>query len=265
MTDTPGNLMLPVDGSPPPERLRWPMLLLLGAGVVLIHLALFTVFTPLAPEPVEDAPSRADRTFSFISSRTANADPLFLRMVDTCDPISFLHPPETVGFSFFRAAQVENGPEAAFEPPLPAGLPDVPQTQPVAMTEVSRPLLPDTPDYRSDEVLPEVMPAYPYWAADSVSGIVFPAFRPSAAAERILQRQRPAKPSVFRIKEPILPDLPYEASLDESCGVTDLDLEARAWLDTHLNSSDCPAGLKNDGSLCRVVWSAAALRKEAVR
>ena len=47
MTDTPGNFKLPVDGSPPPERLSWSMLLLLGAGVVLIHLALFTVFTPL--------------------------------------------------------------------------------------------------------------------------------------------------------------------------------------------------------------------------
>lgn len=265
MTDAPGQFMLPVDGSRPPERLRWSMLLLIGAGVVLIHLALFTVFTPLAPEPVEDASSRADRTFSFISSRTANADPLFLKMVNTYDPISFLHPPETVGFSFFRGAQAETGPEAPFDPPLPAALPAVPQNPPVAMTEVIRQLLPDTPDYRSEEVLPEFTPAYPYWAADSVSGVVFPAFQLSAAAERILQRQRPAKPSVFQVRQPILPDLPYEAALEESCGVIDLDLEARAWLDTHLNSSDCPAGLKNDGSLCRVVWSAAALRKGAVR
>ena len=265
MTDAPGQFMLPVDGSSPPERLRWPMLLLLGAGIILIHLALLTVFTPLPPEPAEDASSRADRAISFISSRTAKADPLFLKMVDSCDPISFLHPPETVGFSFFRAAQAETGPEAPFELPLPEVLPAVSQTPQVAMTEVIRPLLPDTPDYRSEEVLPEVTPAYPYWAADSVSGIVFPSFQLSAAAERILQRQRPAKPSVFQIKQPILPDLPYEAALEESCGVIDLDLEARAWLDTHLNSSDCPAGLKNNGSLCRVVWSAAALRKGAVR
>jgi hypothetical protein len=62
----------------------------------------------------------------------------------------------------------------------------------------------------------------------------------------------------------MLPDLPYEAVLEGSCGNSDLDLAARAWLDTLLNSSDCPAGLKN-GGLCRVVWSADALRKEADR
>ena len=265
MTDAPGQFMLPVDGSPPRERLRWPMLLLAGAGVLLIHLALLTVFTPLAPEPVRDTSSRADRTTLFLSSRTASADPRFLKQVDIYDPISFLHPPESVGFSFFRTAQAETGPDAPFEPPFPSGLPAVPEIPPVALTAVSRPLLPDVPDYTPDERLEAVSPAFPYWAVDSASGIVFPAFQLSSAAERALQRQRPAKPSVFQLKPPVLPDLPYEAVLEESCGIADLDLEARAWLDTLLNSSDCPAGLKSSGGPCRVVWSAAALRKGVMR
>ena len=49
---------------------------------------------------------------------------------------------------------------------------------------------------------------------------------------------------------------------DNRIGIAELDLTARAWLDTLLNSSDCPAGLKDGGS-CRVVWSAESLRKEA--
>ena len=51
MTDAPGQFMLPVDESPPKERLSRPMLLAVGAAAVLIHLALLTVFTPLKPEP----------------------------------------------------------------------------------------------------------------------------------------------------------------------------------------------------------------------
>ena len=256
--------MLPVDGSPPPERLRWPMLLLVGAAVVLIHLALLTVFTPLAPDPVGGASLRADRATMFLSSRTVNADPLFLKLVDIYDPVSFLHPPESVGFSFFRAAQAETGPDAQFEPPLAAVLSTVPSFPPFALSTVSRPLLPDVPDYTAEDAIVAASPSFPYWAADSDSGVVFPAFQLSSAAARTLQRQRPVKPSVFRVKSPVLSDLPYEAVLEESCGIADLDLEARAWLDTLLNSSDCPAGLKNSGA-CRVVWSAAALRKEAVR
>ena len=51
MTDAPGQLMLPIDESLPKERLRRSMLLLVGAAVVLIHLLLITVFTPLKPDP----------------------------------------------------------------------------------------------------------------------------------------------------------------------------------------------------------------------
>ena len=265
MTDTSAQFMLPVDESAPPERLRWPMLLAAGAAVVLIHLALVTVFTPLAPEPVADAASRADRAISFLSSRAMDADPLFLKMIDTYDPVSFLHPPESVGFSFFRAAQAEIGPDAPFELPLPEKqLASVPRMPRIAMTAVNRPLLPDAPDYDPEEIS-VVAPAYPYWASDSVPDTVFPSFQPGAASERILRRQPPSKPSIFRVKAPLLLDLPYEASLEESCGSEDLDLAARAWLDTLLNSSDCPAGLKEGGGFCRVVWSAAALRKGAVR
>ena len=266
MTDAPAaKFTLPVDESPPPERLRWSMLLAAGAAVILVHLALVTVFTPLAPEPVGDAASRTDRTTSFLSARAAEDDPLLLKIVDTYDPISFLHPPEAVGFSFFRTAQAETGPDAPFDPPLPEQYSAVPQTPPIALRAVNRPLLPDAPDYDPESALAAEEPAYPYWAADSVSGVSFPAFRLSPASERITRRQRPSKPSVFRINAPVLPDLPYEAALEESCGVSELDLEARAWLDTLLNASDCPAGLKNGVGFCRVVWSADALRKEAAR
>jgi hypothetical protein len=234
-----------------------------GAVVVLIHLALFTVFTPLEPEPAGDAVPRADRTTLFVSSRVADADPLFLKMVDAYDPVSFLHPPEEVGFSFFRTAQAETGPEAPFELPLPEKLPPVPEISQISMETASRPILPDVPDCDPDEIAAAAVPAYPYWAADSASGIVFPLFRLGAAEERTLQRLRPAEQSVFAVKTPVLPDLPYEAVLERSCGVAELDLSARAWLDTLLNSSDCPAGLKTGGGFCRVVWSAESLRKEA--
>ncbi|MBQ7730815.1 MAG: hypothetical protein IJT68_03135 [Lentisphaeria bacterium] len=259
MTDAPGHFMLPVDESPPRERLSRPMLLAAGAAVLLIHLALFTVFTPLKPEPA--AVPRTDRTTLFVSSRVTGSDPLFLKMVDTYDPVSFLHPPEQYGFSFFRISQADSGPEAPFELPLPAKLSPVPDVPQIALSAVSRPLLPDVPDYDPD-VVPAAAPAYPYWASSS-TGVVFPAYLPGPAEERILQRQHPSEQSVFQVKAPVLPDLPYEAVLERSCGVSELDLAARAWLDTLLNSSDCPAGLKTGGGVCRVVWSAEALRKEA--
>ena len=262
MTDAPGQFLLPVDESLPKERLRPSMLLLVGVAVVLIHLLLVTVFTPLKPDPAGGAVPRADRTTLFVSSRVTDSDPLFLKMVDTFDPVSFLHPPEEFGFSFFRTAQAENGPEAPFELPLPEKLSLLPEAPQISLAAVSRPLLPDVPDY-DPEAAAVAAPVYPYWAADTASGVVFPAFRLGAAEERTLQRQRPPEQSVFQVNPPVLPDLPYEAVLERSCGVAELDLTARAWLDTLLNSSDCPAGLKTGGGFCRVVWSAAALRKEA--
>lgn len=255
--------MLPVDESAPKERLRWPMLLLAGAAVVLVHLALFTVFTPLAPEPVGDASSRADRATLFLSSRVTCDDPFLLKMVDVYDPIAFLHPPESVGFSFFRTVQMETGPDAPFEPPLSAGFAAASRTPGLAMPSVNRPLLREVASDDVEAASIPAAPAYPYWAADSAP-VVFPAFQLNSSAGRILRRQPPSSPSVFRVKPPVLPDLPCEAALEKSCGVDDLDLAARAWLDTLLNSSDCPSGLK-DGGLCRVVWSAAALRMEGAQ
>ena len=262
MTEAPGQqFILPVDETPPPERLRRTMLLAVGAAVVLVHLVLLTVFTPLKPEPAGDAIPRADRTTLFVSSRAMGLEPDFLKMVNTYDPVSFLHPPEEFGFSFFRTTGDETGPEAPFELPLPVKNFSVPQTPLISLAAVNRPLLPEVPD-DDRENLPTAMPAYPYWASSS-SGVAFPAFRLSAAEERILQRQHPSDQSVFLIKAPVLNDLPYEAVLEKSCGVAELDLSARAWLDTLLNSSDCPAGLKAGGGICRVVWSAEALRKDA--
>ena len=261
MTDAPGQFMLPVDESPPKERLSRPMLLAVGAAAVLIHLALLTVFTPLKPEPAGDSLPRADRTTLYVSPLVTDSDPDFLKMVDTYDPVSFLHPQEVFGFSFFRTAQAETGPEASFELPLPQKLSPVPAAPQISLAAVSRPLLPDVPDYDSEAVA-VAAPAYPYWAADTASGVVFPLFRLGASEERTLQRQRPSEQSVFLVKTPVLSDLPYEAVLERSCGIAELDLMARAWLDTLLNSSDCPAGLKN-GGFCRVVWSAESLRKEA--
>lgn len=263
MTDVPGQYMLPVDESAPKERLRWPMLLLAGAAVVLVHLSLLTVFTPLALEPAGTASSRADRVTLFLSSRVTDADPFLLKLVDTYDPIAFLHPPESVGFSFFRTAQTETGPDASFEPPLPAAFAAVPRTPRLAMPSVNRLLLREVADDEFEAASVPMAPAYPYWAADSAS-VVFPSFQLNTSAARILRRQPPSNPSVFRVKPPVLPDLPFEAALEKSCGVDDLDLAARAWLDTLLNSFDCPSGLK-DGGLCRVVWSAAALRMEGAR
>lgn len=261
MTDAPGQFLLPVDESLPKERLSRSMLLLVGAAVVLIHLLLVTVFTPLKPDPAGGAVPRADRTTLFVSSRVTDSEPLFVKMVDMFDPVSFLHPPEEFGFSFFRASLAETGPDAPFELPLPEKLSSVPAAPRISLAAVSRPLLPEVPDY-DPEAAAIAAPAYPYWAADTASGVVFPLFRLGASEERTLQRQRPSEQSVFLVKTPVLPDLPFEAVLERSCGIAELDLSARAWLDTLLNSSECPAGLKN-GGFCRVVWSAEALRKEA--
>ena len=209
MTDAPGQFMLPVDESPPKERLSRPMLLAVGAAAVLIHLALLTVFTPLKPEPAGDSLPRADRTTLYVSPLVTDSDPDFLKMVDTYDPVSFLHPQEEFGFSFFRTAQAETGPEASFELPLPQKLSPVPAAPQISLAAVSRPLLPDVPDYDSEAVA-VAAPAYPYWAADTASGVVFPLFRLGASEERTLQRQRPSEQSIFWSKHRSCPIFPLK-------------------------------------------------------
>ena len=72
-SDTPGNYLLPVDESAPPERLRWSMLLVVGAVVVLIHLALVTVFTPLAPDTIGRV-AGTDHSTAYISFYSVGAN-----------------------------------------------------------------------------------------------------------------------------------------------------------------------------------------------
>ncbi len=277
MTDAPGQFLLPVDESAPPERLRWPMLLAAGAAVVLIHLALVTVFTPLAPDTGE---RKAGTGFaaSFISSQAMMQEPLFQKMVDTYDPVSFLHPPEEVGFSFFRFAQDDFSLGAPSEPVLPPQkLAELNPPPPFEPGPVVRPLVRDVPDV-DDALRAEAVPVSelcPYCVADSRPNVKFPAFPLDAQTERILRRTPPSRPSVFELRQTtdVISDpdeddrLPgesgpsCEAVLTESCGVAELDLAARAWLDTLLNSQDAPPSLRR-GDRCRVVWSAKAIGKE---
>ena len=274
MTETAAqHFRLPVDASPPPERLRWPMLLAAGAGVLLLHLALVTVFTPLAPERNETT-DRADHSTLFISSRTAAADPDFLKMVDTYDPVSFLHPPEDVGFSFFRSAGVDFSLEAPTEPVQPTrSLPEPESLPPARLEPVVRPLTRAVADDDDSdaEIAPVAGPSYPFCAVDSRPDAVIPAFPLDARTERILRRSPPSRPSVFELRHTtdVIPDLPVsgsgmtpdcEAILTESCGVAELDLAARAWLDTTANSQ-AGAALRR-GDRCRIVWSAASRGKE---
>lgn len=274
MTETaPQHLRLPVDASPPPERLRWPMLLAAAAAALVLHLSLVTVFTPLAPEKNESA-GRADHSTLFISSRTAAADPDFLKMVDTYDPVSFLHPPEDVGFSFFRSAGVDFSLDAPSEPVLPAqSLPELKPLPPAELKPVVRPLAWTIAEEVQDaENAPgSAGPSYPYCVADSRPDASIPAFQLDAQTERILRRSPPARPSVFELRRTsdVISGLPdsgsgdcpdCEAILTESCGVTELDLVARAWLDTTANSQ-AGAALRF-GDRCRIVWSAAARGKE---
>jgi len=274
MTETvPLHLRLPVDASPPPERLRWPMLLAAAAAALTLHLALFTVFTPLAPEKNESA-GRTDHSTLFISSRTATADPVFLKMVDTYDPVSFLHPPEDVGFSFFRSAGFDFSLDAPSEPVLLTQ--SLPELKPLPQSElepVVRPLAwtvaDDLPD--AENAPASAGPSYPYCVADSRPDAAIPAFSPDAQTERILRRSPPSRPSVFELRQTsdVISGLPdsgsgecpdCEAILTESCGVIELDLVARAWLDTIANSQ-AGATLRR-GDRCRIVWSAAARGKE---
>lgn len=275
MTDAPGQILLPVDESAPPERLRWPMLLAAGAAVVLIHLALVIVFTPLAPDTGGRKAGTGYST-SFISSHAMMQEPLFQKMVDTYDPVSFLHPPEEVGFSFFRSAQDEFSLGTPSEPVLPPSkLAELNPLPPFEPEPVVRPLVRDVPDV-DDTLQAEAVPVSelcPYCVADSRPDVKFPAFPLDAQTERILRRTPPSRPSVFELGQTtdvILgkddrpaeeSDPSCEAILTESCGVAELDLAARAWLDTLLNSLDAPPSLRR-GDRCRVVWSAKAVGKE---
>ena len=276
MTETaPQHLRLPVDASPPPERLRWPMLLAAAAVALVLHLALVTVFTPLAPEKNEST-GRTDHSMLFISSRAEAVEPAFLKMVDIYDPVAFLHPPEDIGFSFFRTAGVDFSLDAPSEPVLPTqSLPELNPFPPARLEPVVRPLAwavadDDDPDA---EIAPVSGPSYPYCVADSRPDAVFPAFPLDARTERILQRSPPVRPSVFELRRTtdVIPDLPdsdsgpggypaCEAILTESCGVAELDLAARAWLDTTANSQAGAAFRRGDR--CRIVWSAASRGKE---
>jgi len=273
MTDAPTeHLRLPVDVSPPRERLRWPMLAAGAAIVVLLHLALVTVFTPLAPDSGQDE-SAADRSMLFISSQAAANDPQFLKMVDTYDPIAFLHPPEEVGFSFFRATRDQFALDTPVELPMPAKLAEIEPLPVPALDPVVRPLVREVAesDVDWDAAPPEAaIVSYPYCVADSQPDAVFPAIPLDSQMERVLRRSPPVLPSVFVLESPASvlqltansEATPLAVTLAESCGVAELDLAARAWLDTLLNSGDVPGFQLIPGRRCRVVWSAAALGKE---
>ena len=278
MTETAAqqHLRLPVDASPPPERLRWPMLLAAGAGVLLLHLALVTVFTPLAPEQNGPAGPTEHSTL-FVSSQTMAREPDFLQMVGIYDPIAFLHPPEDVGFSFFRATRDDFSLDAPTGPVLPPRkFTDLEPLPPLELEPVVRPLLLNIaetdadPDDETIFAAPAV--AYPYCVTDSRPDVKFPAIPLDTRTARILQRTPPSRPSVFVLRKPLEAvsapgDDPgsqsprFETILTESCGNAELDLAARAWLDTLVNSQEEMTALRlNDR--CRIVWSAKAFGKE---
>lgn len=271
------NLRLPVDASPPPERLRWPMLLGVAAAALALHLALIMVFTPLPPEQNKNG-NRTDHSMLFISSRVMASEPEFMKKVDTYDPISFLHPPENVGFSFFRTSGDDFTLDTPSEPILPpqrlAELKPLPPFEPEPVVRpLARSVVDDTGEVPDAEVVSVSALSYPYCVADSRPDAVLPAFPHDTRTERILRRTPVARPSVFELRQ--ASDLflsprdsgsesggfpRCEAVLTESCGVAELDLAARAWLDTVVNSQEGTSLRRGDR--CRVVWSAEALGKE---
>lgn len=274
MTETAAQqtFRLPVDDSPPPERLRWPMLLAAAAGVLLLHLALVTVFTPLAPEQNEVG-SRTEHSALYVSSRTMAASPEFLNTVDVYDPIAFLHPPAEVGFSFFRVTQDDFSLESPSEPVLPprkfAELEPLPPFEPEPVVRPLALLIPRSElDFEAELTAAETV-SYPYCVADSRPDVNLPVLPLDTQSERILRRTPPSRPSVFELRNTagvisVPPDSAVfprcEAILTGSCGVAELDLAARAWLDTLVNSQE-DASLR-PGDRCRVVWSAKAFGKE---
>ena len=276
MTETASqqHFRLPVDDSPPPERLRWPMLLAAAAGVLLLHLALVTVFTPLAPEQDETA-GQTEHSTLFVSSRIMANEPDFMQKVGIYDPIAFLHPSEDVGFSFFRATRDDFSLDAPTEPVLlPRKFTELEPLPPLELDPVVRPLqleVEETDAFLDDEAVfaaPTV--TYPYCVADSRPDVQFPAILLDTQMARILQRTPPSRPSVYELRhttEVVTSpgnadgrDPRCEVILTESCGNAELDLAARAWLDTFVSSQDETALQRGDR--CRVVWSAKAFGKE---
>lgn len=276
MTETAAqqHFRLPVDASPPPERLRWPMLLAVGAAVLALHLALVTVFTPLAPEQDETA-GQTEHSTLFVSSRIMANEPEFLKMVGIYDPIAFLHPSEDVGFSFFRATRDDFSLDAPTEPVLlPRKFTELEPLPPLELDPVVRPLqleVAETDAFLDDEAVfaaPAV--TYPYCVADSRPDVQFPAITLNTRTARILQRTPPSRPSVYELRHTTEVvsspgnadgrDPRCEVILTESCGNAELDLAARVWLDTFVSSQDETALRRGDR--CRIVWSAKAFGKE---
>ena len=261
---------LPVDASPPPERLGPSGLLAVAAVVLLLHLALVVVFTPLAPEKNEAG--QAGHSAYFVSS----PDPDFLRMADIYDPVAFLHPPAEVGFSFFQANRNDFALDAPTTPvPVPPMFAALEQLPPLDFGPVVRPLVryvAETDAYSDEDAAPADAVSPPYCVADSRPDVKFPAIPLDTQSERILRRSPPARPSVFVVKS-VSAELPSASGasakddpfakvvLAESCGSVELDLAARAWLDTLVNSQAVPESLRL-GDKCRVIWSVKALGKE---
>ena len=261
---------LPVDTSPPPERLSPSGLLAAAAVALLLHLALVVVFTPLAPEKNEAG--QTGHSAYFVSS----PDPDFLKMADVYDPVAFLHPPAEFGFSFFQANRNDFALDAPSTPvPVPPMFADMEQLPPFEFGPVVRPLIRDvveTDAYADEDAAPADVVSAPYCVADSRPDVKFPAIPLDAQSERILRRSPPALPSVF-VVESISSELPSVSGgpskddpfakvvLAESCGSAELDLAARAWLDTLVNSQAVPESLRL-GDKCRVIWSVKALGKE---
>ena len=278
MTETAAqqHFRLPVDASPPPERLRWPLLLAAGAVVLTLHIALITVFTPLAPE-VNESLRQNEHSTLFVSSQTLAHEPDFMQMAGIYDPIAFLHPPEEVGFSFFRATRDDFSLDAPTGPVLlPRKFTELEPLPPLELEPVVRPLFLEVAETDTDlddgTVFAAPAVTYPYCVADSRPDVKFPAIPLDTRMTRILQRTPPSRPSVFELRHTTevvaaagaagSRDPRCEAILTESCGNTELDLAARAWLDTLVNSQDENETALRRGDRCRVVWSAKAFGKE---
>ena len=216
---------LPVDASPPPERLNSSMLLAAAAAALLLHLALVAIFTPLAPEQNEGG-EQAGHSALFVSS----PDAAFLKMANIYDPVTFLHPPADVGFSFFQANRDDFALESSSTPvSVPQMFADLEPLPPFEFDPVAGPLSPfiaETDAFSDAEPAP-VAVSCPYCVADSKPEVQFPALVLDTQAERMLRRSPPDRPSVFEIRPAAAeilsvasaPDVPFaKVILMESCG-----------------------------------------------